>query len=183
MPRFPLALASVLLLSACSGGSHAKSGSPTPVPAVSAAAGGLDASGILSQFTAAGLPVGAVDVYTAASDPTHLLGRRHEYTSKANFIDTGHGGQAAGSRIEVANGGSIEVFASAADANARGRFVTDVPPGASRVAEADFTSGNVLMRLGPKVSFGEERLYMDALTKLTHAPVLQVIQVAATPRP
>jgi hypothetical protein len=44
--------------------------------------------------------------YTAATDPNHLLGRQHEYTSKINW-----------------KGGSIEVFPNAAYTKTRETYV------------------------------------------------------------
>lgn len=69
--------------------------------------------------------------YTAASDPNHLLGRHNEYTSKVNW----------GSNQD----NSIEVFASAADAQARKAYVFSFqcPFGDGY----DYLAGTVLLRL------------------------------------
>jgi hypothetical protein len=50
--------------------------------------------------------IGNFTAYTAATDPNHLLGRQHEYTSKINW-----------------EGGSIEVFPNAAYAKGRETYV------------------------------------------------------------
>jgi hypothetical protein len=88
-------------------------------------------------------------VVTEDNDPNHLLGRPHQYTSKVTFTD---------SRIDVDDvvdaeagsvglGGAIEVFATAADSRARADYIQSVTKGLPALAEYDFVSGTVLIRV------------------------------------
>ncbi|MFD8057972.1 hypothetical protein ACFXA0_20150 [Streptomyces cyaneofuscatus] len=88
-------------------------------------------------------------VVTEDDDPNHLLGRPDQYTSKVTFTD---------SRIKVDDvtdaepgsvelGGAIEVFTTAADAQARADYIKTVTKGMPLLAEYDFVSGTVLIRV------------------------------------
>ncbi|MFE3475116.1 hypothetical protein ACMZ5F_13580 [Streptomyces rhizosphaericola] len=88
-------------------------------------------------------------VVTEDDDPNHLLGRPNQYTSKVTFTD---------SRIKVDDvagaepgsvglGGAIEVFATAADAQTRADYIQNVTKGMPMLAEYDFVSGTVLIRV------------------------------------
>src|SRR5450759_3849318 len=120
------ALTAGLTMTACSArsapSSHQASASgvaaPTAAPASSSPAAGLamTAQQVLAALKAHGAPVTLTVVYTAASDPNHLLGRPGEYTSKADFADSRVAGQETG----VTAGGSVEVFTGQADAVRRG---------------------------------------------------------------
>ncbi|MEU9705938.1 hypothetical protein [Streptomyces sp. NPDC047981] len=88
-------------------------------------------------------------VVTEDDDPNHLLGRPNQYTSKVTFTD---------SRIKVDDvagaepgsvglGGAIEVFTIAADSQARADYIQRVTKGMPMLAEYDFVSGTVLIRV------------------------------------
>jgi hypothetical protein len=82
-----------------------------------------------------------VTVYTAATDPNQLLGRQHQYTSKANW------GNFIVGEDSLPSGGSIEVFADPADMSKRmsylGMFAAPLGDG------WDFTHGTAILRLSP----------------------------------
>lgn len=78
--------------------------SPAAVASAAPASGSLtcDRAGVVARR----MGISHVTVYTATSDPNHLLGRQGEYTSKAEWVTDGQ------------NSG-IETFGDAADARAR----------------------------------------------------------------
>ena len=76
--------------------------------------------------------------YTAITDPNHLLGRQGEYTSKVNWGSDGTDQTAA-------TGGSVEVFADAADAQARLQYLQAFKP---PIGDGyDYLTGTALLRL------------------------------------
>lgn len=76
--------------------------------------------------------------YTATTDPNHLLDRQGEYTSKVNWGSDGTDQTAA-------TGGSIEVFADAADAQARLQYLQAFKPPFGD--GYDYLTGTALLRL------------------------------------
>lgn len=89
----------VAMLAAC--GTSASSSAATTASAQAQARPALTAGQVALR-----MGIGNFTAYTAATDPNHLLGRQHEYTSKINWT-----------------GGSIEVFPDATDAQAREAYV------------------------------------------------------------
>ena len=121
-----LGIGTVAPLAAC--GSPAASNSPPaaptsgaslPVSTVSAAAAGSPASGATvcgpADVVARRMGMKHITVYTAITDPNHLLGRQGEYTSKVEWTT---GGEDSG----------IEAFADAADAQLRYAYLRAFRP-------------------------------------------------------
>lgn len=77
-------------------------------------------------------------IYTATTDPNHLLGRQGEYTSKVNWGSDGTDQSAA-------TGGSIEVFADVAAAQARLQYLQAFKPPFGD--GYDYLVGTALLRL------------------------------------
>ena len=127
--------------------------------ASSSTAGALTARQVVAKFRAAGLPVGKIKIYSRSSDGNHLLGRPGEYTGKVNFrdrrIDDGGGGFA------VTSGGSVEVFATRADAKRRFDYVSAIFASSSPsiVAEYDYLEGNAILRLSQALTPTQVRKY------------------------
>lgn len=127
--------ASLLTLTAC--------GSPGTASAPAPAKPALTASQIAQR-----MEIGRFTAYTAATDPNHLLGRQHEYTSKINWT-----------------GGSIEVFPDIADAKAREAYVQafTCPIGDGY----DYLDGTALLRLAcaqtPAQAKSNEALFKKVL--------------------
>jgi hypothetical protein len=105
-------------------------------------------------------------VYTADTDPNHLLGRPNGYTSEATFSDSrispaDTAGVRAGS---VQRGGSVEVFTDPSAATVRqqrlGQLERDAPL-SSR--EYTFTDGPVLLRVSGRLSPAQAAEYAAAL--------------------
>ncbi|MCW2890748.1 MAG: hypothetical protein QOG28_2076 [Trebonia sp.] len=133
------ALAAVTL-AACSSGS---SGSAATASTTTQARPALTASQIAQR-----MGIGNITAYTGATDPNHLLGRQHEYTSKINW-----------------EGGSIEVFPNAAYAKARETYVQafTCPFGDGY----DYLDGTALLRLAcaltPAQAQANEALFKKVL--------------------
>lgn len=132
----------VVALAACSSGS---SNSASTASAHAQARPALKASQIAER-----MDIGSFTAYTAVTDPNHLLGRQHEYTSKINWA-----------------GGSIEVFPSAAYANARETYVQafTCPIGDGY----DYLDGTALLRLAcaftPAQAKANEALFKKVLAE------------------
>nr|BEK68872.1 hypothetical protein KPHV_60990 [Kitasatospora purpeofusca] len=105
----------------------ASAAASTPAAAPSSAAptatkaATLDASTALAALTKAIPGITLVKTYSAEDDPNKLLGRPGQYTSKVAFADSRiKAADVEGQDADAINrGGSIEVFATAADATAR----------------------------------------------------------------
>lgn len=165
-------LAVIPLMAACST-------TPTPTtPAANAAAmsspasaspttpTALDAAGVVTKLKAARLPVGAVTVYTAANDPNHLLGRPNGYTSKAAFIDTrvkpSDARDTSAGSVDL--GGSVEVFATGAEATAREQYIQGAEKSMPMLGtEYDYVSGDVLLRVSEVLTPDQAKAYQAAL--------------------
>jgi hypothetical protein len=134
--------------------------------ASSSATGAPTARQIVVKLRAAGLPVGKVKVYNASNDGTRLLGRPGQYTGKVNFRDIrikdGGGG------VAVSSGGSIELFATRADAKRRSDFVSAIFASASPSipSEHDYLVGNAFLRLSHVLTPTQARKYEAVLRRL-----------------
>jgi hypothetical protein len=114
----------------------------------------------------AGLPIGKIKVYTAATDGSHLLGRPGGYVGKVSFRDERiHDG---GGGYSVASGGSVEVFASTAAARRRAAFVASIFASSSPAvpSEHDYLRGSVFLRLSHVLTPAQVRAYVAALRRL-----------------
>ena len=117
------------------------------------------------MLRAAGFPIGKIKIYSASNDANLLLGRPGQYTGKVNFRDRrikdGGGGFA------VSSGGSIEVFASKADARRRSNYVTAIFQSASPSvpSEYDYLEGNTFLRLSHVLTPAQARKYEAALRR------------------
>ncbi|MFB7935502.1 hypothetical protein [Streptomyces sp. NPDC056049] len=142
-------------MTACGSGSDQKNDQPKNATTATAgvptkpAAKELTASDAFKALSGKVASAKLSGVVTEDDDPNHLLGRPNQYTSKVTFTD---------SRIKVDDvagaepgsvglGGAIEVFATAADSQARADYIQNVTKGMPMLAEYDFVSGTVLIRV------------------------------------
>jgi hypothetical protein len=178
-----IAIFALAILAACSGGSTpqelptATSGSAVPSLAVSAAATSTvatptaaaskgsptDSAGVLDGLKARDLPIGEVKVYTAEDDLNQLLGRPRQYTAKASFHDTR---LPADPEFAIEAGGSVEFFASGADAKRRADYLKVVTQSFSFAVEYAFLKGNALLRVSRALTPDQAAAYESALTAL-----------------
>ncbi len=121
-------------------------GAAAPQPA---AAAPRDAKIAVAALTTSAPSVQAVKTYTADNDPNHLLGRPHQYVSKTAFTDARI--QAADVEGEdgdsVTRGGSVEVFATAADAQARVDYIAGIIKNMPVFTEYDYVHGTEVLRV------------------------------------
>lgn len=117
----------------------------------------LTAKEYVDGLKSAGLPIGTVvDYATRDEDPNGLLGLENQYISKTNFADTTLEQLDPTSPV----GGSVEVFADAADAKARKEYIDSI--GIAFLAEISFINGNALLRLDKNLSDEAVQKYKDA---------------------
>lgn len=149
-----LVLAALTLLTCGAGGA---SGSATGAPT---------AQLVIAKLRAAGLPVGKAKVYNAFNDGTRLLGRPGQYTGKVNFRDMRI--KDAGGGFAVSSGGSIEIFATRADAKRRAGFVSAIFASASPSipSEYDYLVGNAFLRLSHVLTPTQAQRYEAVLRRL-----------------
>lgn len=136
----PPATAATFGTSAPTDGTSSQATSPTG----QAARRPTDAAGVIAGLGDSGLPIGEVKVYTAADDLNQLLGRPGQYTSKASFHDTRLPADPA---FGIDAGGSVEFFASEADARRRSDYVKTVTQSLSFAVEYSYLRGNALIRI------------------------------------
>lgn len=136
---------------------------------VAAATSVPSAKVVIQDLIKAGLPAKITIVYTAASDPNHLLGRPNGYASKASFSDrrvssSDTSGETKGS---VDFGGSVEVYPNASEAKSRAAYIQSVLKAEPMLGtEYDYRNGPVLLRVSQYLTASEARAYKVALGKL-----------------
>jgi hypothetical protein len=126
--------------------------------------GAPTAQQVVVKLRASGFPVGKLKVYDASSDGNHLLGRPGQYVGKANFHDRRIKDGGAG--FAVSSGGSVEVFASKADAKRRFDFIAAVTRSPAVFAEYDYLEGTVLLRLSHRLTRAQATRYATAVRRL-----------------
>lgn len=142
-------------VTACGSGSDPKNDQPKNTPAATAgvptkpAAKELTASDAFKVLSGKVASAKLSGVVTEDDDPNHLLGRPNQYTSKVTFTDSRiKADDVAGAEPgSVGLGGAIEVFTTAADSQARADYIQNVTKGMPMLAEYDFVSGTVLIRV------------------------------------
>jgi hypothetical protein len=150
----------------------ASSSAPTSAaPALAA----LTARQVAIALKAKGLPIRITAVYTAATDPNHLLGRPGGYASKIMFADPrSEGTQDASGGPDVTEGGSIEVYATHADAVRRAVYIETITQAAPLLGtEYDYVSGGVLLRVSGNLTPTQAGQYEQALQAVTGTPVVE----------
>ncbi|MFF0297758.1 hypothetical protein ACFYST_30500 [Kitasatospora sp. NPDC004614] len=126
----------------------------------------LDAAAALAALTAHAPTIKQVKAYTADTDPNHLLGRPGQYTSKVAFNDSRIKAEDVEGQDEdaVIRGGSIEVFASAADATARAAYLEKVTKSMPALVEYDFVvRETAVLRVSQRLSPDQAKALADAL--------------------
>jgi hypothetical protein len=181
MMRIAIAAVAMLAALAAAGcGSSSPSAPPSgalsPAPSASPAAQHpASAAALASRLKAAGLPVRRLIVYTAATDPNAELGRQGGYTSKVAWVDRravkayqasqgdlGFSPGLPGERGDVSNGGGIEVFPTAAQAQARARYIQGFGP---MLADGyDYVAGGALLRLSRYLTPAQAQAYKADFT-------------------
>ena len=104
-------------------------------------------------------------VYTAVTDPNHLLGQPNGYTSEATFTDNRISpAETAGVRPgSIQRGGSVEVFADPSSATIRQQRLGQLERNAPLLArEYTFTDGPALLRVSGRLTPAQAAEYAAA---------------------
>lgn len=104
-------------------------------------------------------------VYTADTDPNHLLGKPNGYTSEATFTDNRISpADTAGVRPgSIQKGGSVEVFADASGAAIRQQRIAQMEKDAPLLgSEYTFTDGPALLRVSGRLTPNQAAEYAAA---------------------
>ncbi|MFF3432196.1 hypothetical protein [Streptomyces sp. NPDC002602] len=140
-----------ILLAGCSATSNtnpetAVGGGPAAQPAPAKATDATSTFKTISATVPAAKPGTTV---TAENDANHMLGRPNGYTSKVTFTD----GRIPANQTEgleaddLARGGSIETFCTAAEAKARRDYLRAATSTMPALAEYDYLHGATLIRV------------------------------------
>jgi hypothetical protein len=176
-----LAIGAVAALTAGCASASQPGPSPTASPGAAAMSSApvahhvASAAVLAADLRAEGLPVRRLIVYTAATDPNAELGRQGGYTSKVAWVDRravkayqasqgdlGFSPGLPGERGDVSNGGGIEVFPTAAQAQARARYIQGFGP---MLADGyDYTAGGALLRLSKYLTPAQAQAYKADFT-------------------
>jgi hypothetical protein len=170
-----LVLGAALVLAGCSSSSttsQPSAGISAVVSTPPAARHTASAAALAGDLKAAGLPVQQLIVYTATTDPNHLLGRQGGYTSKVAWVDPravkAGAGNPASDRGGIEFGGGIEVFPDAASARARyERLRGFQPPFGDGY---DYLSGTAILRLSQYLTPAQAHAYRAAFTAAVQQP-------------
>lgn len=104
-------------------------------------------------------------VFTAETDPDHLLGRAGGYLSKAAFLDSRiDPATTTGSDGGIQRGGLVEVFAHDQDAAQRMEYLKELGPPYGE--EYNYVSGPVLLRVANALTPWQASEYATALTEI-----------------
>lgn len=136
---------------------------PTPVPQPKTA---VD---VLTALKANIPTIGESFTYTEDNDVNKLLGRPGQYTGKINFKDTRVVRQYinnTGAKIEVNDGGSIETFASATDAQSRFKYIQAISKSGGMFAEYEYINGTVILRVSNELAPSKAKEYEMALKSI-----------------
>ena len=107
------------------------------------------------------MPIGQVTAFTAASDPNSLLGRPHQYTGKATWVDTSL--PTPSDPTDISAGGSVETFSTVGDLQSRSTYIANIAK-TPLFAEYDYysTIGLVLLRDSGKLTPDQATAYVNA---------------------
>jgi hypothetical protein len=107
-------------------------------------------------------------VYSASTDPDHLLGKAHGYLSRVAFSDSRvQSGDVAGNKPDdVQRGGTVETFATPAQAHARAKDIEGGSLGAMASGEYHYYVGGSLIRVSQILTPLQAQDYKSAAQKL-----------------
>jgi hypothetical protein len=124
---------------------------------------------VIKQLQDAGVPIDASQELTAANDPNELLGRPGQYTGKAFFHDArlpAEKNSLHPELIDSESGGSVEVFASEADAKERADYVRAFTESSGMFAEYSYVRGAAFIRVTGKLTPDQAEVYERAAASL-----------------
>ena len=161
MKRFINIIAGLALIGSLVGcNSNTNTNKAAPKPVVKKV---VNASDVVNALKKYGLPIGNQLVYTVENDPNKLMGRSGQYTSKVNFIDTT---AKEDKKVEMLNGGSVEMFDNNVDAKNRFDYVSKTAKSSPLFNEYDYVQGKILLRLSKNLAPIHVKKYEDTLKKI-----------------
>ena len=116
----------------------------------------MTAEELVVALRQSGLPILGWTLITGPTDPDHLLGRPGQYTSKVIFSDRRLAGGGGTEAANLADGGAIEVFASAAAAARRAPVLAGRGVRVTR-------HGRVLLAVSTRLAAASAAKYREAL--------------------
>jgi hypothetical protein len=125
---------------------------------------GESSGGIVRALKAHGLPIGAITVFDASTDPAHLLSRPGFYTGKAAFRDTRV--TKSHDPTDFAAGGGVELFASDGDAKRRVDFERSLATSSAVFDDYNYRRGRVFLRISNELTPAQAQQYEIALNEL-----------------
>ena len=114
-----------------------------------------------------GLPIVAMLVYDAETDPNHLLGRPGGYMARATWSDARLAVPSVPGRIATSDGGSVEVYATAAGAERRAEYLRAIGDAAPLFGSYTWTSGSYVLRVSSMLTPDQAEQYRAAFVDLT----------------
>jgi hypothetical protein len=161
-------VAACALLSGCSSGSGATDEAKTGAGQQQVAVGLTSAEQVAATLAQSVSTMTTTVVYTAATDPDHLLGKAHGYLSKVAFSDSRiQPADVEGARPDsVARGGSVETFATAAQAHTRAKELTAGADGAATAGEYHYYVSGSLIRVSQILTPLQAEDYQEAAQSL-----------------
>lgn len=120
----------------------------------------MTAQGVLDAFTAAGLPLQDVTVYTAENDPNSLLGRPGQYIEKANWNDSRYPAD------DPDGANTIEVFPDEAAMVKRRDYIASVTGDSPMLLQYMQAHRNALVRLDKQITPDQAAEYKRVLETL-----------------
>ena len=167
-----VALAALAAAGCSSSTSHPAAGHTSAVSAPNPSGSPHPASGaaLAARLKAAGLPVKHLIVYTAATDPNHEMGRQGGYTSKVAWVDPravkAGAGNPASDQGGTEFGGGIEVFPTAAGAQARYQYLKGFKPPFGD--GYDYLYGRAILRLSQYLTPAQAHAYETVFATAEH---------------
>jgi hypothetical protein len=158
-------LALVLFVGGCGGAKTATATSSSTTKATVGSHVPESAEDVLAIFQAKGLPIAETIDYSAATDPNHLLGRPHGYTSKVAWHDTRTEMTDSVNTLGSNDGGTVEFFDNADDAKSRYDYVDNIQKSVGALSGNDYQylHGTYVMRIAGKLTPDQAKQYDAAL--------------------
>ena len=122
----------------------------------------ISAEKVLKSLAEQGLPIVNEIIFDAKTDPNRLLGRPGGYLSKVSFFDARYLDRDSDGNYQH----TIEVFVTPAAAQTRKRYIEKVTNGVPFLAQYQFNSGRILLRLDKALTPDEADKYNAALIKI-----------------
>ncbi|SEG27280.1 hypothetical protein SAMN05216223_104136 [Actinacidiphila yanglinensis] len=162
-------VASCVLLAGCSSSGSGGNGGSASSSQQPVAVGLTSAEQVASTLEESVSTMTTTVVYTAATDPDHLLGKAKGYLSKVAFSDSRvQPADVEGTKSDaIVRGGSVETFATVAQAHARAKSIEAGAQGSASAGEYHYYLGNSLIRVSQVLTTAEAEDYALAVQSLS----------------